>query len=132
MIAVEDPATGETLAEVPDLDRSDDRGDRRGRPRRPARLVAAGFDERARVLMAARAWLVANGDRVVETICGETGKPADETMFAELCYGVSALEFWAKNAPTMLADEIVETASPFIRGGRRAQGPLRAARRGRR
>ncbi len=40
-------------------------------------------------------------------------------MFAELSYGVAALEFWAKNAPTMLADEIVETASPFISGGRK-------------
>jgi acyl-CoA reductase-like NAD-dependent aldehyde dehydrogenase len=69
--------------------------------------------------MAARAWLVANGNRVVETICGETGKTADETLFAELGYGVSALEFWAKRAPKMLADEIVETAAPSVRGGRR-------------
>ncbi len=69
--------------------------------------------------MAARAWMVANGGRVVETICAETGRPADETQFAELSYGISALEFWAKQAPVYLAEEEVETASPFVRGGRK-------------
>ena len=66
--------------------------------------------------MAARAWMVANGERVVETICAETGRPADETQFAELSYGVAALEFWAKNAAAYLADEDVASASPFVRG----------------
>ncbi len=118
-IAVENPATGETIGHVVDLGPDEVAAIvERARTVQPD-WFAAGFEERARILMAARAWMVANGDRVVETICGETGKPADETMFAELSYGVAALEFWAKNAPTMLADEIVETASPFISGGRR-------------
>ena len=118
-IAVENPATGETLAHVPETS-----------PERLAELVAAAriaqagwgetaFEERGRILMAARAWMVANGERVVTTICAETGRPADETQFAELSYGISALEFWAKNAARYLADEDVETASPFVRGGRR-------------
>ena len=78
-IPVENPATGEILATVPELGR-----------RGGGRMVAAareaqpgwegtGFEGRADVLMAARAWMVANGDRVVETISGETGRPADET-----------------------------------------------------
>jgi len=102
-IAVENPATGETLAHVPESS-----------PERVAELVAAarlaqpgwadaGFEERGRILMAARAWMVANGERVVSTICAETGRPADETQFAELSYGISALEFWAKNAASFLA-----------------------------
>ena len=70
--------------------------------------------------------MVANGERVVETICGETGRPADETQFAELSYGLSALEFWAKQAPAYLADEEIESASPFVRG-RKLRRPLRAA-----
>jgi acyl-CoA reductase-like NAD-dependent aldehyde dehydrogenase/choline dehydrogenase-like flavoprotein len=57
-----------------------------------------------------------NGERVVRTISGETGRPADESQFAELSYGISALEFWARSAPGYLADEVVESASPFIRG----------------
>ena len=52
------------------------------------------------------------------TIVGETGRPADETQFAELAYGLSALEFWAKTAPGYLADEEIESASPFVRGRR--------------
>ena len=52
------------------------------------------------------------------TICAETGRPADETQFAEFGYGLSALEFWAKKAPVYLADEEIESASPFVRGKR--------------
>ena len=52
------------------------------------------------------------------TICAETGRPADETQFAELAYGLSALEFWPKQAPVYLADEEIESASPFVRGRR--------------
>ena len=66
--------------------------------------------------MAARGWLVANGERVVATICGETGRPADETQFAELSYGLMALEFWAKQAPAYLDDEEIASASPLVRG----------------
>ncbi len=118
-IAVENPATGETLAHVPELSPGDVAAlVATARAAQPA-WAAAGFAERGRILMAARAWMVANGERVVQTVCGETGRPADETQFAELSYGISALEFWARNAGTYLADEEVETASPFVRGGRR-------------
>jgi acyl-CoA reductase-like NAD-dependent aldehyde dehydrogenase/choline dehydrogenase-like flavoprotein len=115
-IAVENPATGETIATVPDLDGAAVR-----------ELVAAaraaqpgwgdaGFDGRAAVLLAARRWLVENAERVVTTIVAETGRPADETQFAEFAYALSALEFWAKQAPAYLADERIQTASPFVRG----------------
>ena len=77
---------------------------------------AMGFEGRAEVLLAARQWMVANGERVVETICAETGRPADETQFAELSYGLSALEFWAKRGAEYLAEEEIESASPFVRG----------------
>ncbi|MEO7198042.1 MAG: aldehyde dehydrogenase family protein [Solirubrobacterales bacterium] len=118
-IAVENPATGETLAHVPELDAAAVRSLVSAAREAQPGWAEAGFDERARILMAARAWMVANGARVVETICAETGRPADETQFAELSYGISALEFWARNAPRYLADEEVESASPFVRGGRR-------------
>ena len=70
------------------------------------------------MLLAARRWLAANSERVVATIVSETGRPSDETQFAELAYGLSALEFWAKSAPGYLADEEIQTASPFVRGRR--------------
>jgi acyl-CoA reductase-like NAD-dependent aldehyde dehydrogenase/choline dehydrogenase-like flavoprotein len=115
-IPVENPATGETIATVSELDPGQVRATV-GRAREAQPIWAAvGFEGRAEVLLAARRWMVANAERVVTTIVGETGRPADETQFAELAYGLSALEFWAKAAPRYLADEEIETASPFVRG----------------
>ncbi len=115
-IAVENPATGETLANVPALDAAAVRGLAAAARAAQPGWAEAGFEERAKVLLAARAWMVANAERVVSTICGETGRPADETQFAELSYGMAALEFWAKMAPAYLGDEEIQSASPFVRG----------------
>ena len=115
-IPVENPATGETIATVPDLGAGEiETMVARAREAQPI-WEAIGFEGRAEVLLAARRWMVANAERVVTTIVGETGRPADETQFAELAYGLSALEFWAKTAPAYLADEEIESASPFVRG----------------
>jgi acyl-CoA reductase-like NAD-dependent aldehyde dehydrogenase/choline dehydrogenase-like flavoprotein len=115
-IAVANPATGETIATVPELGADDVKAlvavAREAQPT----WAESGFEVRGEVLLAARQWLVANGERVVETICAETGRPADETQFAELSYGLSALEFWPKMAPVYLADEEIASASPFVRG----------------
>jgi acyl-CoA reductase-like NAD-dependent aldehyde dehydrogenase/choline dehydrogenase-like flavoprotein len=115
-IAVENPATGETLATVPALGSDEVRAMvAAARAAQPA-WEALGYDGRAEILLAARRWMVANGQRVVETICAETGRPADETQLLELPYGISALEFWAKQAPLYLGDEEIESASPFVAG----------------
>ena len=117
-IPVENPATGETIATVPDLGSGEVAAMvARAREAQPI-WAAIGFEGRAEVLLAARDWMLANAERVVSTIVGETGRPADETQFAELAYGLSALEFWAKAAPGYLADEEVQSASPFVRGRR--------------
>jgi acyl-CoA reductase-like NAD-dependent aldehyde dehydrogenase/choline dehydrogenase-like flavoprotein len=115
-IEVENPATGEIVATVPDLG-----------PEEVAAAVATaravqpawkelGFDGRAEVLLAARRWLGRNLERVVETIVSETGKSWDDAELSELTYGTAALGFWAAKAPEYLADEEVETANPFVRG----------------
>ncbi len=117
-IEVENPATGEAIATVPDLGVEEVRAIvAAARAAQPA-WEALGFDGRAEVLLAANRWMVANGERVVGTIVSETGKPVDETQLAELSYGLSALEFWAKKAPLYLADEEIESASPLVRGRR--------------
>jgi acyl-CoA reductase-like NAD-dependent aldehyde dehydrogenase/choline dehydrogenase-like flavoprotein len=115
-IAVENPATGETIATVPELAPDEVRAMvAAARAAQPA-WAELGYEGRAEVLLAAKRWMVANGERVVQTICAETGRPSDETQFAELAYGVTALEFWAKTAPAYLADEEIESVSPFVRG----------------
>ena len=96
------------------------RAHRRRGPRRPAGLGGGRLrGALAAILMAARAWMVANGDRVVETICGETGRPADETQFAELSYGISALEFWAKHASVDPGRRGRRDRLALVRGGRK-------------
>src|SRR5436190_9666545 len=117
-IPVSDPATGETIATVPEL--GAEAGSRMVAAARGAQptWAAIGFEGRAEVLLAARDWMAQNAERVVTTIVGETGRPADETQYAELSYGLSALEFWPKMAPHYLADEEIASASPFVRGRR--------------
>ena len=112
-IPVENPATGETIATVPELGAEQVRGlVAAARAAQPA-WAEAGFEARAKVLLDARRWMVANAERVVATIVAETGRPVDETQFAELSYGLSALEFWARQA-RYLADEEIDSASPFV------------------
>src|SRR3954467_8845495 len=73
-IAVENPATGQVIAHVPDL------GPQqvaelavRGRAAPPAG-EALGYEGRGRVLRRAQRWLMESSDRVIETIVSETGK----------------------------------------------------------
>src|SRR3954470_6781303 len=117
-IPVSNPATGETIATVPELAADDVRSMVAAAREAQPTWAAIGFEGRAEVLLAARDWMAANAERVVTTIVGETGRPVDETQFAELSYGLSALEFWAKAAPAYLADEEIQSASPFVRGRR--------------
>src|SRR5256885_1258105 len=115
-VPVTNPATGDVIATVPELGAEEVRGMVAAAREAQPTWAAVGFEGRAEVLLAARGWMVANAERVVTTIVGETGRPVDETQFAELSYGLSALEFWAKTAPAYLADERIESASPFVRG----------------
>jgi acyl-CoA reductase-like NAD-dependent aldehyde dehydrogenase len=117
-IAVENPATGQVIAHVPDL------GPQqvaelalRGRAAQPA-WEALGFEGRGLVLRRAQRWLVENADRVIETIVSETGKAWEDAQAAELAYGANAFGFWAKQAPRYLADERVKSAAIFVKGKR--------------
>jgi len=117
-IAVENPATGRVIGTVPDLgpEQVADLA-RRGRAAQPA-WEALGFDGRGHVLRRAQRWLMANADRVIDTIVSETGKAWEDAQAAELAYGAQAFGFWAKEAPKYLADERVRSASIFVAGKR--------------
>jgi acyl-CoA reductase-like NAD-dependent aldehyde dehydrogenase len=115
-IAVENPATGEVIARVPDLDAAAvAEMARRGRAAQPA-WEALGFEGRGRVLRRAQRWLLDHAERVIETIVAETGKAWEDAQAAELAYGAGAFGFWAKEAPRYLADERVRSASVFVKG----------------
>src|ERR1700746_1166387 len=81
-IAVENPATGETVATVADLDRDAVAAlAAGGRAAQPA-WDACGFDGRARILLRAQKWLMDNSDQVIATIVSETGTTFEDASFA--------------------------------------------------
>src|SRR6476660_4696052 len=115
-IPVENPATGETVATVPDLGaEAVTEMAARGRAAQPG-WEAMGFEGRARIFLRAQKWLLDNAERVIETIVSETGKTWEDAQLAEISYGANAFGFWAKNAPKYLADERVRSASVMLKG----------------
>jgi acyl-CoA reductase-like NAD-dependent aldehyde dehydrogenase len=106
-IAVENPATGETIGTVPVLGAEELRAmAQRGRAAQPG-WEAIGFEGRSRVLRRAQKWMFDNADRVLETVVSETGKTYEDAQLADFGYTASALGFWAKEAEGYLADERV-------------------------
>jgi len=115
-IAVENPATGEVIAHVPNLSPADVAEMAvRGRQAQPG-WNALGFEGRARVLLRAQKWLIDNKQRVIDTIMSETGKTYEDAMLAEISYGAGAFGFWAKNAEKYLADERVRSSNMLVKG----------------
>jgi acyl-CoA reductase-like NAD-dependent aldehyde dehydrogenase len=115
-IAVENPATGETIRTVPDLG-ADAVAELAARGRRAqGEWEAYGFDGRGRVLLRAQKWLMDNALRVTETIVSETGKTFEDANLAEIGYAGNAFGFWAKEAPNYLADQRVKTHQRLVMG----------------
>src|SRR5690242_15453579 len=115
-IPVENPATGETIAHVPDLT-----AEQVAELARKARVAqpgweALGFDGRAEIFREMRRWLVQNRERLVQTIIDETGKTREDAQTTELFLILDSLQFWAKKGPKFLADEKVRGTSAFTLG----------------
>ncbi len=100
-IAVENPATGEVIAHVPDT--TPEQVAELARAARAAQPAweALGFEGRARILRRAQKWVVDNSERVIETIVSETGKAYEDALIAEVMYAANAFGFWAKHAPVL-------------------------------
>src|SRR6476620_9762738 len=115
-IAVENPATSEVIAHVPDTT-AEQVADlaRAARAAQPA-WEALGFEGRGRILRRAQKWVVDHSERLIQTIVSETGKAYEDALIAEVMYGANAFRFWSKHAPGFLADERVKTASPLLKG----------------
>ncbi len=115
-IPVENPATGEIIATVPDLSpEAVAEMAARGRAAQ-GEWEAYGFDGRARVLLRAQKWLMDNSERVIETIVSETGKTYEDAQLAEILYAGNAFGFWAKQGPDYLADEAVKSSQVLVKG----------------
>src|SRR5947209_11953618 len=116
-IGVENPATGELITTVPLLG-EEELSEMASRARAAQQgWEAAGFEARAQVLRRAQKWMTDNADRVIEVVCSESGKTAEDALGTDYGYTVAALGFWAKQAPKYLADERVPSwNNPFVAG----------------
>ncbi|MCW2959516.1 MAG: putA 2, partial [Solirubrobacterales bacterium] len=109
-IPVENPATGEIIAHVPDLDAAAiTEMAAKARAAQPG-WDAMGFEGRGKVLLRMQKWLTDNAERVIRTVMSETGKTYEDAQLADWSYGINAFGFWAKNEPEYLADESVKSA----------------------
>jgi acyl-CoA reductase-like NAD-dependent aldehyde dehydrogenase len=114
-LKVENPATGQPIAELPSLDRDATLElVRRARAAQPA-WAALGFRERGALMRDMRKWLIDNRKRVIRTLSDENGKPYEDAQL-EVFYCADALGFWAKKAPKWLADERERPHSPLLLG----------------
>src|SRR4051812_41649168 len=86
-IPVENPATGEVVAHVPDAS-PEDVAEAVGRARaaQPG-WEAMGFEGRARIMLRAQKWVMDNSERLATTIVRETGKTYEDAQLAEISYG---------------------------------------------
>jgi acyl-CoA reductase-like NAD-dependent aldehyde dehydrogenase len=118
MIAVENPATGATIGLVEQMSAAQvELLVQRARAAQPA-WEARGFEERGRLMLRLRQWLVANRESVVSELMAENGKSHEDALLAEVFYVADSLGFWAKNAAKYLADEKVRPHSPLMFGKR--------------
>jgi acyl-CoA reductase-like NAD-dependent aldehyde dehydrogenase len=115
-IAVENPATGDTIAHVPNMGADEvARLAERARRAQPG-WEAIGFDGRAAVMDEFRRWLVRNRDRVIQTIVDETGKAREDALVSEVFIVADAMKFWAKKGKRYVADEKVRANTIFTLG----------------
>jgi acyl-CoA reductase-like NAD-dependent aldehyde dehydrogenase len=114
-IPVEDPARGTIIADIPVLDDAAVHAlATRARMAQPG-WAAAGFEARGAILLRARKWLLDNSERMLDTICRETGKTYEDAQL-EHSVAVESFTFWAKNAKKYMADEKVPSRSMFLLG----------------
>jgi acyl-CoA reductase-like NAD-dependent aldehyde dehydrogenase len=115
-IEVENPATGQTIATVPELSADAVAAMAvRARAAQPT-WEAYGFDGRARIMLRAQKWTMDNAAQIVATITSETGKTFEDATLAEISYAGNAFGFWAKHAAEYLADERVKSSQLLVKG----------------
>ena len=89
-IPVDNPATGEVIASVPNRSAQDVKAMvARARAAQPG-WEALGFEGRARVFLRAQKWVLDNADRIIDTIISETGKTVEDAQGAEISYAANA------------------------------------------
>ncbi|HWP58717.1 MAG TPA: succinic semialdehyde dehydrogenase [Candidatus Acidoferrales bacterium] len=104
-LRVQNPATGETIAELAVAREVEvARAVERARAAQ-AEWQSWSFDKRSRVFYRLRDLVLDHSERMAEIVMAETGKPRAEVYGNELFYVCDALGFWARRAPKYLKAE---------------------------
>ena len=108
LYAVVNPATGETVKEYPTIS-DDDLRDTIGRADQAMRDWSAqtSVEDRAQLVRRVGELHAEQRERLAEIIVREMGKPVEQAL-AELDFTASIYEYYADNAPKLLADEPIE------------------------
>src|ERR687897_1867085 len=108
LYAVVNPATGETVKEYPTIS-DDDLRDAIGRAAQAMRDWSAqtSVEDRAALVRRVGELHAEQRERLAEIIVREMGKPVEQAL-AELDFTASIYEYYADNAPKLLADEPIE------------------------
>lgn len=116
-IEVVNPATGETVADVPALG-APAVGDlvARAREAQP-HWERVGFEGRRRVLARLRRRVLAEDERIIDLLQREGGKTHEEAM-VEVTFLAMSLGFWPEHGPELLADRTARSWSPLTFGRR--------------
>jgi acyl-CoA reductase-like NAD-dependent aldehyde dehydrogenase len=118
-IPVENPATGEVITAISVLGPAElEAMATKGRAAQPS-WEALGFEGRGRVLRRAQKWMLDNAERVIDVVVSESGKTHEDAQLADFGHVVSALGFWAKEAPNYLADERVPSWNNPVAAGKK-------------
>ena len=88
----------------------------RARAAQPA-WEAIGFDGRRRWLEGLRDWILDNQDRLDSMMQAESGKVRADAAL-ESFYCIDAINFWLREGPRYLADEVVTPQNPLLRAKR--------------
>ena len=106
--AVVNPATGETVKEYPTIS-DDDLRDAIGRADKAVREWSATttVEERSQLVRRVGEIHAEQRERLAEIIVREMGKPVEQAL-AELDFCAAIYEYYADNAPKLLADEEIE------------------------
>ena len=108
--AVRNPATGERLADVTDLDAADADAAVRAAARAFAAWKAKTAKERAAILRTWFNFIMANQEDLARLMTAEQGKPLAETR-GEVAYGASFIEWFAEEGKRLYGDVIPSHAA---------------------
>ncbi|HEV7562178.1 MAG TPA: aldehyde dehydrogenase family protein, partial [Solirubrobacterales bacterium] len=112
-IEVRNPATGETIAQVP-VDSPAVVAETVARVRaNQSDWEAMGIEGRYHWLGKLRDWILDNQDRILDTMQAETGKVRADISL-DLVYVADLINFYGKSAAKYIGDETVRPHSPLL------------------